>query len=170
MNSADLNSAELAEVARRCKAERRKLAGSTTATTYHQRAKADLQLEDQGRWTKSATVTGATRVRQYPAASRPWNDPVQVPQEPPLGYAINDLETTGEAHEVAASLLGHGDEAASAPSALSLSPGSGDAHEATGISFPSVANAVDDLAVDGAGPTHVASLGVSGVLLRGRRL
>ena len=51
-------------------------------------------------------VSGSEQAVQYPAAAGPWADPVQVPQEPSLGYAINDLAPCGEAFEIAASLSG----------------------------------------------------------------
>jgi hypothetical protein len=112
--------------------ERRKLVGSTTtATTYHERAIAELGLEGQGnRFAVGTSVTGAARVPQYPAASGPWNDPVQVPIEPPLGYEINAQESVGEPFEIAASSVspenaaeeatevGHSASGAAAPSAL----------------------------------------------------
>jgi hypothetical protein len=83
---------------------RKALAGSTGATTFFSRAAADLALLGQGRHTQGASVTGSARVPQYPPASGPWNDPVQVPDEPPLGYEINAQESVGEPHEIAASL------------------------------------------------------------------
>jgi hypothetical protein len=86
---------------------RKALAGSTTTQTYHSRAVADLELENRGRHaTKGATVTGSARVPLYPAASGPWNDPVQVPDEPPLGYSVQDeVEVVGTPKEVEESLL-----------------------------------------------------------------
>ena len=90
--------------------ERKSLAGSTgtvTYNTYAGRAAADIGLEAQGRHAAAAkaTVTGSARVPLYPAASGPWNDPVQVPPEPSLGYEINAQEAVGEPFEIAASVL-----------------------------------------------------------------
>ena len=87
---------------------RKALVGSSTeVTNYRDRAVNDIALEAQGRHSAAAkaTVTGAARVPLYPAASGPWNDPVQVPQEPSLGYAIDSQEPTGEPFEIAASVL-----------------------------------------------------------------
>ena len=49
-------------------------------------------------------VAGSELAVQYPAAAGPWADPVRVPDEPSLGYSVNDLLPTGEPHEIAASL------------------------------------------------------------------
>jgi hypothetical protein len=87
--------------------ERKALVGSTTTQTFFSRAEADIGLESQGRHAAAAkaTVTGSARVPLYPAASGPWNDPVQVPDEPPLGYSVqDDLEPTGTPVEIAASV------------------------------------------------------------------
>jgi hypothetical protein len=88
-------------------AERRRLAGSTTATTtYRDLAEAGLSLEAQGRHAAKAAVSGSKAVPQYPQASGPWNDPVQVPDEPPLGYSVqDDVEVVGTPKEVEESLL-----------------------------------------------------------------
>jgi hypothetical protein len=85
--------------------ERRELLGSTTGMTYRDRAAADIALLGQGRHTQGASVTGSARVPQYPAASGPWNDPVQVPDEPSLGVDLNYVEPCGEAFEIEASLM-----------------------------------------------------------------
>jgi hypothetical protein len=104
--------------------ERKALAGSTTeVTTYRDRAIADIGLEQSGRHSTKARVVGSVRVPQYPAASGPWNDPVQVPPEPPLGYAINAQESVGEVFEVLESLAAQPTDSltsggAAAPSAL----------------------------------------------------
>ena len=96
-------------------AERLALAGSTTGMTYHSRAITGLELERSGRHAQSATITGTKAVPQYPAASGPWNDPVQVPDEPPLGYSVqDDLEPTGTPVEIAASVAIPSNDAASA--------------------------------------------------------
>jgi hypothetical protein len=85
-------------------ADRRRLAGSTTsATTYRDLAEAGLSLEAQGRHAAKAAVSGSKAVPHYPAASGPWNDPVQVPDEPPLGWSVEAQEPVGETFEIAAS-------------------------------------------------------------------
>jgi hypothetical protein len=107
------------------RAERRKLAGSTNAaTTYRDLAEAGIVLESQGRFADKASVVGAAKVPQYPAASGPWNDPVQVPDEPPLGYTIDAQEAVGEPTEIAASLAASstGTDDAAAPEVLSIPP------------------------------------------------
>jgi hypothetical protein len=121
-------------------ADRRKLVGSTTsATTYREIAEAGITLQNQGRFGDKASVVGSARVPQYPAARGPWNDPVQVPDEPSLGYAIDAQDAVGEVHEIEESLLavssipldaagapevGHTSSVCSAPADLVLSPGS----------------------------------------------
>jgi hypothetical protein len=98
--------------------ERKALAGSSTqVTNYRDWAEADIGLQSQGRHAAAAkaTVTGSARVPLYPAASGPWNDPVQVPDEPPLGYSVqDDLEPTGTPVEIAASVAIPSNDAASA--------------------------------------------------------
>ena len=56
--------------------ERKALAGSTTTTTYHTRALADLQLEQgqSGRFTDKASVSGAEALSPVPASA--FNVPV----------------------------------------------------------------------------------------------
>jgi hypothetical protein len=49
-------------------------------------------------------VAGSELHVSYPAASGPWADPVRVPDEPSLGYSVNDLAPTGEVFEVNAGL------------------------------------------------------------------
>jgi hypothetical protein len=115
--------------------ERKALAGSSTTTTYHQRALAELQLEQgqSGRFTDKAVVVGSKPTVQYPRMPEgsPWHsDP--VPPEGPLGYAIDAQESVGEVFEVAASLNPLSDAAEvarevsqrPAPADLVLSPGS----------------------------------------------
>jgi hypothetical protein len=63
-------------------------------------------------------VSGSELAVHYPAASGPWADPVQVPQEPSLGYSVNDLLPTGEPHEIAASIAALGPGVHSPPSSL----------------------------------------------------
>jgi Primase C terminal 2 (PriCT-2) len=103
--------------------ERRELSGSTTTSTFHQRAIADLALEDQGRHTQGAVVTGAARVPQVPRMPEgsPWSGSIPEGVEPSLGYAINDLEVTGTPQEVLESLA--------APQASYLPPEGAEARE-----------------------------------------
>jgi hypothetical protein len=83
-------------------AERRALAGSTTTTTFHQQAMIDLQLESGGRFAKDTIVSGTEASVRYPAGPAWTRDQVGI--EPPLGVAIDDLEPTGNAHEIEHSL------------------------------------------------------------------
>ncbi len=86
-------------------AERALRDGDRAPTTYHAQAQVDLKLDDEGRFAnKDSAVTGAGAVPQYPRAAGPCADPVRVPDEPPLGYAINDQEPTGTPVEVERSL------------------------------------------------------------------
>jgi hypothetical protein len=135
-------------------ADRRKLVGSTTsATTYREIAEAGITLQNQGRFGDKASVVGSARVPQYPAAAGPWNDPVQVPPEPPLGYEINAQEVVGEVHEIEESLIA---------ASFALSPEDA-AEEATEESHLASVRAAPDCA------TPLGSQ--SGVpFLRGRRL
>jgi hypothetical protein len=71
----------------------------------HARANADLDLG--GRFAKltPTTVTGSTPDHQYPRlpADNPSNMALMVPDEPCLGYSVNDLDPVGELHEQKAS-------------------------------------------------------------------
>ena len=69
--------------------------------TLHTRALADLDgLSGRFAAINKSTVIGAAPAAQYPAAAGPWADPVKVPDEPPLGFAVDDLEPIGERFEV----------------------------------------------------------------------
>jgi hypothetical protein len=86
--------------------ERRQLAGSTTGTTYYERAQADQQLERQGRF---AGVNPP--LQEWPKLpSGPWSGADPVGPEPPLGFSVNDQEPVGSYQEIQASLdrLGRG--------------------------------------------------------------
>jgi hypothetical protein len=89
--------------------ERKALAGSTTTMTfhsYHSRALAELQLENQGRHTQGASVTGSKPAVVYPRQpeNSPWaGDP--VPNEEPYGVDISAQEPTGNYHEIEESLI-----------------------------------------------------------------
>ena len=87
--------------------------------TLHSRAIADIANERSGRFAavNKPTVTGMKAATRYPKqpANSPWSgDP--VPNEPSLGYVINDMETIGEKFEVEQSL---------ASSALASADGAG---------------------------------------------
>jgi hypothetical protein len=84
--------------------EQRLRAGDRAGTTYHSLAGVDAALENTGRFSSRATIAGEEPAVHYPAASGPWADPVRVPDEPSLGYAIDQQEVTGEAAEIAHSL------------------------------------------------------------------
>ncbi len=53
------------------------------------------------------TVIGSEPIVRYPQlpASSPWAGPDLVPTEPPLGVDINEMDTTGQPHEIRASSL-----------------------------------------------------------------
>jgi hypothetical protein len=80
--------------------ERKLKSGDRQSTTYHAQAMAGLD-EPGGRFSEARYVSGSepsTNMPRLPANS-PWaHDP--VPPEEPLGYSVNDLEPTGEAHEL----------------------------------------------------------------------
>jgi hypothetical protein len=80
-------------------AERKRLAGSTSATTFHALANLDYSLG--GRFSAGGSVSGSEEGTDYPRlpADSPWSaDPTGV--EPPLNYRVDDLEPTGEPHEI----------------------------------------------------------------------
>jgi hypothetical protein len=133
--------------------ERRELLGSTTTQTYFSRATADLALEDQGRFAKGVEVTGSKPAVPYPRQppASPWSGDIPEGVEPPLGYAINDQEPTGEPFEIVASSVLSPDGVATA------APEEG-GHSASARPAPS---ALRPLAADGATPAG---------LLRGRKL
>jgi hypothetical protein len=82
--------------------------------TFHQHAQADADTP-RGRFSavSNAYVVGSTAVPQYPAASGPFQrDP--VPNEEPLGYAIDAVEPSTVVTDVEA----HGDLSPAAPSTL----------------------------------------------------
>jgi hypothetical protein len=116
--------------------ERRELARSTGATTYHARAAADIALLGQGRHTQGAVVTGSVRVPQVPRQPEgsPWSGDL-VPPEEPLGWSVEAQEPVGEPHEIAASLAAAAPEVpsvrAAAPSSGFMSPREGGADPLT---------------------------------------
>ena len=91
--------------------ERRALVGSTTTitndnppTTFHALANLDNSLG--GRFATGGDVSGTEEVVRYPRQSpnSPWSSSSRVPDEPPLGYAIDSVDNiVGEPFEVAAS-------------------------------------------------------------------
>jgi hypothetical protein len=88
--------------------ERKALAGSTTATTYHSRAMVDFELDGTaGRFGKPSVVSGAQPGVNYPRlpSSSPWHSDI-VPPEESLGFDINAMEAVGTPTEIEASLAG----------------------------------------------------------------
>jgi hypothetical protein len=88
-------------------AERRRMIEERRLKTYHGHAMSAVDDERGGRYAiedNKQTVIGSSPI-VYPAqpAGSPWaSDPVGL--EPPLGYSIEAQETTGEPHEIAASM------------------------------------------------------------------
>jgi hypothetical protein len=145
-------------------AERKALLGSTTTATYHSRAIADLGLESQGRHSDKATVTGSTRVPQYPRqpGGSPWAADI-VPSEPPLGYDINAQEITGNPSEASSAFASLGADDAEDATAVSHSP---QAHDII-ADQPRVG---DDEAPSGGFPPLSLPDGATSSLRRGRKL
>jgi hypothetical protein len=87
-------------------AERRKLVGSNTTTTFRDMANLDLSLG--GRFAVPGSkpdVSGSEEVTRYPRLppGNPWShDPVGV--EPPTGQEIDWVEPCGTAQEIEASI------------------------------------------------------------------
>jgi hypothetical protein len=55
-----------------------------------------------GRWAKPAQSPDPSQLYpRLPEGNSQWGGP-QVPEEPPLGYSVNDLEPVGEFHELVA--------------------------------------------------------------------
>jgi hypothetical protein len=143
-------------------AERRALVGSTTATTFHQQAITQIELEQQGRHAAlaKASVSGREPAVNYPRMPEgsPWAGDL-VPPEPALGYAIEAQEVTGEPFEVAASLN------------TALPNHAGEAVAATTEEFPSSSSvgAADASTQQCLSPAAVGASAPLG-LRRGRRL
>ena len=85
-------------------AERRRImADERRGRTYHGVAASSVDDERGGRYANagnSTTVVGASPI-SYPAqpATSPWHrDP--MPDEPPLGYSVEDQEVVGEKFKV----------------------------------------------------------------------
>jgi hypothetical protein len=76
-------------------------------STYFHHAQS-IDLEMGGRYSKltPTSVSGSTPGPIYPGqpSTAPSNQMAMMPEEPPLGYSVNDQEPTGEKFEVAASL------------------------------------------------------------------
>ena len=88
--------------------EQLKRKAASGASSYFQQSLIDLNLEG-GRYSGAGpNVIGRDPSAQYPAASSPWTAQADPGVEAPLGYSVNDLEPTGEAHEVAASIANKG--------------------------------------------------------------
>ena len=88
--------------------ERASLLGSTQTTTYAAQAKAQASLDQAGgRFAvedKSVT-SGSEASVTYPTLppSSPWSGP-RLPDEPPLGFAVGQMEPVGTHAEIEASL------------------------------------------------------------------
>ena len=94
MLSKDLERIEREETMRQDADWQRQLkeAAKAPATTMHAFAVAEASI-DTGRYsaaTGKPSVTGSTPIPQYPAAAAHQRDP--VPDEPSLGFSVNDLE------------------------------------------------------------------------------
>jgi len=70
-------------------------------STYFAHQRAQMSLEDGGRFAQQTVVTGSAPTTDYPAASGPWSDP--QPPEPPTGEDLERVEPVGEPHELIAS-------------------------------------------------------------------
>jgi hypothetical protein len=137
--------------------ERKALVGSTTTQTFFSRAEADIGLQSQGRHAAAAkaTVTGSQSSVQYPRQpeNSPWHSDI-VPPEGPLGYSVqDDVEPTGNYHEIEESLL--------AASVLAFPPDADEAREVDATPPPR--------AVPTSGFLSPQEVGVAS-LIRGRRL
>jgi hypothetical protein len=115
-------------------AERRRLAGSNTGTTYFQQSQTDLALEPGGRYSADVRVTGSQPLQQWPQmpAGNPWSG-ADAGVEPPFDVDIGYVEPVGTPTEVQQSL------AAIAPSPPH--PATGAASEAVVSSRPADATA-----------------------------
>jgi hypothetical protein len=138
---------------------RRALAGSNTTTTYHSWAGAHLELERSGRHAAAskATVTGTEASVRYPRL--PENNPFTTDisgVEPPLGYAINDLEVNGTPAEI--------EESISRLAAQPIVPPDGSAEEGV-VGLPHDDAPAPDCAI----PLGSQS-GANSLLRRGRKL
>jgi hypothetical protein len=96
-------------------AERRRVLELERATTLLEQAKISEALDSQR---SKSLVVGTEQAVQYPAGSGPWSPGywANVPDEPPLGYAINEQEPVGTPAEVARSLQDLAAPTAPAPS------------------------------------------------------
>ena len=74
--------------------------------TYHARAQHDLD-ESGGRYAKlePRTVVGTTAIPQMPGGAEWCSSATSVPDEPPLGAAVDAMEPCGEAFELRQSLV-----------------------------------------------------------------
>jgi hypothetical protein len=73
-------------------------------STLHQHAQAQADELSQGRFRATGTpiVTGATAIPAYPPGPTWCTGDQGI--EPPLNYSVNELQPTGESHEIAASI------------------------------------------------------------------
>jgi hypothetical protein len=73
--------------------EEERLAGTRSAYTNI------TNPEPSGRWKKPAQPSDPSKLYP-PIPGGPWGSGPQVPDEPPLGFSVNDLEPCGELHEL----------------------------------------------------------------------
>jgi hypothetical protein len=96
--------------------------GDHEPSTLHQQAMIGLELENTGRHATGTIITGSQPASHYPRAAGPWADAARVPDEPPLGFCIDDQPACGEAFEVEKSRasLGGADEALTAATSAAV--------------------------------------------------
>jgi hypothetical protein len=100
-------------------AERRRMLELERASTLLEQAKISEALDSQR---SKSLVVGTEPTIQYPPASGPWTSGwANVPDEPPLGYEINEQEPVGTPAEVERSLQ------AMAPTSPAMGSGTGTA-------------------------------------------
>jgi hypothetical protein len=89
-------------------AEKRRILAEERISSYRAHAEANADFDLGGRYglvQKPAVVIGASPGVSYPKLpeNSPSNQLARMPDEPSLGYSVNDQEPVGEAHEVRAS-------------------------------------------------------------------
>ena len=88
--------------------ERASLLGSTGTTTFHAQSQIAQALDAPGgRFAveDKSTVVGADPAIAYPVlpSSSPWSD-ARLPDEPPLGFSVNEMQPVGTFAEIEKSL------------------------------------------------------------------
>jgi hypothetical protein len=101
MLSKDLERIEREETMRQ-DADLRRRQQQAQGGTFFQHGLAQADEVNQGRFAATGvpTVTGATPVPKYPAASAAHQ--TELPPEPPLGYSVNDFEPSTDLSAVEA--------------------------------------------------------------------